>query len=232
MCWEPAVIPFQRGAWVRLYGIPLHAWNSNFFKLCVRDCGRFLRSDGYTAAKDRLDYARVLIATTAMAVIKKVENLMVDGSLVVVQIVEEWGYELGGDACLLEDDTVSKASPAADEVFRCDPEASDQVDMLIDQMAKAVSDETHAKDDDMQSGKLPVGSHFDEVAGRPRDRDLRQFSPVLEPVVSRPEASDASKARVAETVMPSISTGPGQLGGVPRVPVIPQKMAKVGTTQA
>jgi hypothetical protein len=138
------------------------------------DCGRFLRSDGYTAAKDRLDYARVLIATTAMAVIKKVENLMVDGSLVVVQIVEEWGYELGGDACLLEDDTVSKASPAADEVFRCDPEASDQVDMLIDQMAKAVSDETHAKDDDMQSVKIPVGSQFDEVAGRPRDRDHRQ----------------------------------------------------------
>jgi hypothetical protein len=121
--WEKAVIPFQRGA-CRLYGIPLHAWNCNFFKLCVMDCGSYLRSDGYTAAKDRLDYARVLIATTAMAVIKKVENLLVDGSLVVVQIVEEWGYELGDDACLLEDDTVSNASPAAE--VRCDPEANNQ----------------------------------------------------------------------------------------------------------
>jgi hypothetical protein len=115
------------------------------------DCGRFLRSDSYTAAKDRLDYARVLIATTTMAVIKKVENLMVDGSLVVVQIVEEWGYELGDDACLLEDDTVSKASPAVEDVFHCDPEASNQVDMLIDQIAKRVSDETRAQDDDTQS---------------------------------------------------------------------------------
>jgi hypothetical protein len=59
-----------------------------------------------------------------MAVIKKVENLLVDGSLVVVQIVEEWGYELGDDACLLEDDTVSNASPAAE--VRCDPEANNQ----------------------------------------------------------------------------------------------------------
>jgi hypothetical protein len=25
--WEKGVIPFQRGAWVRIYGIPLHAWN-------------------------------------------------------------------------------------------------------------------------------------------------------------------------------------------------------------
>jgi hypothetical protein len=91
-----AVIPFQRGSWVRIYGIPLHAWNVNFFKLCVMDCGRFLRADRYTVAKDRLDYARVLIATTSLAVIKKVENVLVDGSLEVVQIIEEWGLRVGG----------------------------------------------------------------------------------------------------------------------------------------
>jgi hypothetical protein len=119
--WEKEVIPFQRGAWVRIYGIPLHAWNVNFFKLCVMDCGRFLRADSYTDAKERLDFARVLIATSARAVVKQVEHLLVDGSLVEVQIIEEWGYELGDDACLLEDDTVSKESLAGDEVYRCDP---------------------------------------------------------------------------------------------------------------
>ncbi|KAK2363462.1 hypothetical protein QL285_088445 [Trifolium repens] len=225
--WETAVIPFQRGAWVRIYGIPLHAWNCNFFKLCVMDCGRFLRSDSYTAAKDRLDYARVLISTTAMTVIKKVENLMVDGSLVVVQIVEEWGYELGDDACLLEDDTVSTVSPAAEDVFRCDPEASTKVDMLIDQIAKGVSDETHAQDDDTLSVKLLVGSQSKEVAG-----PSREFKSVLEPVVSTLEASNASIARVAESEMLSVSTGPGQLGKVLRALVCPPKLVKAGTTQA
>jgi hypothetical protein len=87
--WETAVIPFQRSAWVRIYGTPLHAWNDNFFKLCVMDCGRFLRSDNYTAEKERLDFARVLIATSAMAVIKKEEHLLVDGCLVDIQIIEE-----------------------------------------------------------------------------------------------------------------------------------------------
>jgi hypothetical protein len=227
--WETTVIPFQRGAWVRIYVIPLHAWNCNFFKLCVMDCGRFLRSDNYTAAKDRLDFARVLITTTAMAVIKKVENLMVDGSLVVVQIVEEWGYELGDDACLLEDDTVSKASPAAEDVFHCDSEASDQVDMLIDQIAKGVSDETHAQKDDTQSVKILDGAQSSEVAGRPRDG---QFKCVLEPVVTRPDASDSSTARVAVTEMSSDSTGPRQVGNVSRVPVCSPQMVKASMPQA
>ncbi|MCI92227.1 hypothetical protein A2U01_0113523, partial [Trifolium medium] len=39
MRWEKNALPYQRGAWVRLYGVPLHAWNVQFFKLCVFDCG-------------------------------------------------------------------------------------------------------------------------------------------------------------------------------------------------
>ena len=38
--WDKGLMPFQRGAWLRFYGIPLHAWNENFFKLCLFDCGR------------------------------------------------------------------------------------------------------------------------------------------------------------------------------------------------
>jgi hypothetical protein len=53
------------------------------------DCGRFMRVDGYSAAKERVYYAQVLIATPKLAVIKKVEKLLVDGSLVEVQIIEE-----------------------------------------------------------------------------------------------------------------------------------------------
>jgi hypothetical protein len=82
----------------------LHAWNESFFKLCVFDCGRFLRADNYTKEKDRLDFARVLIATTSLEVIKRVERLLVDDTVVEVQVVEEWGYDVGDDACILLDD--------------------------------------------------------------------------------------------------------------------------------
>jgi hypothetical protein len=40
------------------YGVPLHAWNIEFFKLCVLDCGRLLRVDDMTLDRDRFDYAR------------------------------------------------------------------------------------------------------------------------------------------------------------------------------
>jgi len=44
-CWNKEAIHFQRGTCLCLYGIPIHAWNEGFFKLCVLDCGRYLRSD-------------------------------------------------------------------------------------------------------------------------------------------------------------------------------------------
>jgi hypothetical protein len=116
----------------------LHAWNENFFKLCVFDCGRFLRADNYTVEKDILDFARVLIATSSLDVVKRVERLLVDGIIVDVQVIEEWGYDLGDDACLLMDDRVSEASLHGDEELRCDPEASHQVDKLVEDYANGL----------------------------------------------------------------------------------------------
>jgi len=62
-------MPFQRGAWLRVYGIPLHAWNEFFLKLCVLDCGRYLRVDSVSLNKGRFDYARVLISTSSLDVV-------------------------------------------------------------------------------------------------------------------------------------------------------------------
>jgi len=34
--WNKEVLIQERGAWVRIYGVPLHAWNFNFFQtLCI-----------------------------------------------------------------------------------------------------------------------------------------------------------------------------------------------------
>jgi hypothetical protein len=199
--WETAVIPFQRGAWVRIYGTPLHAWNDKFFKLCVMDCGRFLRADSYTAAKERLDYARVLIATPALAVIKKEEHLLVDGCLVEIQIIEEWGYDLGDDACLLKDDSVSKASLVADDNCRIDPEASNHVDMMVDHIAQGVVDASQTQSDDTQSVKILDRSLSKKAVGRPGDQGL--FNTILEPIVVSPDSSDTSLAREVANEVPS-----------------------------
>jgi hypothetical protein len=93
----------ERGAWVRIYGVPLHVWNLDFFKLCVYDCGRLLRLDDLTLEKGRFDYARVLISTDSVDIIKTEAKVLVDGSILDFLIVEEGGFSLGEDACLSDD---------------------------------------------------------------------------------------------------------------------------------
>ncbi|MCI17573.1 sulfate transporter, partial [Trifolium medium] len=65
--WDKEAAPFRRGAWL-------------------------LTSGQYMIEKVRLDYARVMIATDAMEVIKGAKKLLVDGAMVEVKIMEEWGY--------------------------------------------------------------------------------------------------------------------------------------------
>jgi len=102
--WNKDTLVRERVAWLRIYGVPLHAWNYDFFKLCVYDFGRLLRIDDITLDKDRFDYARVLVSTSSLDIIKRDASIVVDGVLLGFQIIEEWGLSLGEDACLLEDD--------------------------------------------------------------------------------------------------------------------------------
>jgi len=46
---------YERGAWIRIYGTPAHAWNESFFKICASGCGRYIRSDDCTVDRARLD---------------------------------------------------------------------------------------------------------------------------------------------------------------------------------
>jgi len=101
VCWENNVVSFQKGAWLRLYGILLHAWNESFFKLCVLYCGRFIHSDSCSVEKERLDYALVFIVTSSFEIINCSEALLIDGEMK-VNIIEEWGFNIGDDACLYD----------------------------------------------------------------------------------------------------------------------------------
>jgi hypothetical protein len=197
------------------------------------DCGRFLRSDSYTAAKDRLDFARVLIATQDLAVIKRVEQILVDDSLVEVQVIEEWGFDLGDDACLIEDEAESKASLAADEECWDDPEASNNVDMLVDQLVQGVADEnckaSQVQDEATPSVKIIEKAQAQELSQDEGVRAHGRFNTVLEPIVKSLD-SGASIDRVAETEMspldPHIVTGPRKPVGKPISRVLIPEAAK------
>ena len=138
--WNKEVVPFRRGAWLRLYGIPIHAWSESFFKLCVMDCGTFLRTDDMSLDKGRFDYARVLISTSSLDIVSAVDRVIIDGSLVEIKIVEKWGFNIGEDACLFEGDEERKSQ--SDTMEDCgDPEVGRNVDTLVDQIVKDLEEE-------------------------------------------------------------------------------------------
>ncbi|MCH90475.1 sulfate transporter, partial [Trifolium medium] len=182
MRWEKNALPYQRGAWVRLYGVPLHAWNVQFFKLCVFDCGRFLRADSCSADKDRLDFARVLIATSSLDIIKRVKTVLVDGTLVEIKIVEEWGYALGEDTCLFEEESESEASQSDQEEDHADPDARRSVDMLVDKMVEGLENEDF---DDFK------GQSDEELSDKPVDNP---------PIEGESEKEDV---RTVDTISPA-----------------------------
>ena len=139
--WDKNLVPFQRGAWLRLYDIPLQAWNENFFKLCILDCGRFLRTDSCSVDRDMFDYARILIATPSLEVINCVKKLVVDGEVVEIKILEEWGFNMGEDVCLYDTEDGTRSSNfdhidiREETVHGCD-----NVDFLVDKIVNELSE--------------------------------------------------------------------------------------------
>ncbi|GAU40432.1 hypothetical protein TSUD_397510 [Trifolium subterraneum] len=134
--WNKEVVPSQRGAWVRLYGIPLHAWNENFFKLCAFDCGWYLRADSGSVERDGLDYACILIATSALEIVMTEEKLLVEGELIEVKIVEEWGLALGEDACFFEDEAEPESYHSDNEAAELEEDESIAVSKNLEGMTK------------------------------------------------------------------------------------------------
>ncbi|PNX78571.1 hypothetical protein L195_g034549 [Trifolium pratense] len=166
--WEKETSPYRRGAWVRLYGVPLHAWNEQFFQLCVFDCGRFLRIDCCSAEKNRLDFARVLIATPEIDVINRVETVLVDGSQVEIKIVEEWGYAMGEDSCLFEEESEAESSCGEGQE---DQEVHRNVDMLVNQFKEGLEVEDHNEPQGMQGEEC-----FDMLEANPGPEGVRAKS--------------------------------------------------------
>ena len=129
--WKKDVVVRERGAWVRIYGVPLQAWNVEFFKLCVYDCGRLLKVDESTLGRIRFDYARVLISTSSLDLIISDAKVMVDGVVFDFKIVEEGGFSLGEDACLSDDGVPQDVDDLEEDGEHVELNANGDVDNLL-----------------------------------------------------------------------------------------------------
>ena len=125
-----------------------HGINFFFFKLCAFDFGRVMNVDSCTVDRDRLDYARILLATNSLTIINDSFDILVDDMLMNIKIVEEWGYEIGEDVCLFENDSENEAECETCE--KVDEHATFAVnkdtDNMVNDMAAEWGDDDHLKD--------------------------------------------------------------------------------------
>lgn len=84
--------------------------------------------------KERLDYACILLTTSSLEVVNAIDKILVDGVLLEVKIMEESGFSLGEDACLLNDESDSVLSHMElNEVYGENEDIHD-IDVLVEKI--------------------------------------------------------------------------------------------------
>lgn len=113
-----------------------------FFRLCAFDLGRVMRVDVPTIDRDWLDYARILIATSSLEVIIATTDVLIDDVLVTIKVVEEWGFSLGEDACLSEEESTGDVNENVEDIGDSgvinDMRDGDLVDNLVNDISEDV----------------------------------------------------------------------------------------------
>jgi len=215
--WSESLVRCERGAWLRVYGIPVHAWNATFFRLCVSGIGRFLYVDECIVDKARLNYARILVVTPEIEIVNKLSDFIIDGRQYAIKLVEEWGCNLGEDAFMSEGeaDSVPEEGPQNNNFVGLDEVQGEWEldDLVTDLQTKWCK---HEKKADVSrkniaapnSGVHDFGDEFFAV----------ELSPILQPVQqtagSASDNVDKKKPSHDHVVKPCIKKGPWSIGWI------------------
>jgi hypothetical protein len=93
--WAPACFANRRDTWVKVFGIPLHVWGENLFKVLGGKYGEFLDFDNKTASRAKLDVACLKISTNFRGKIDDQVQIKAMGVVYTLRVVEDETVELG-----------------------------------------------------------------------------------------------------------------------------------------
>ncbi|WJX49457.1 hypothetical protein P8452_35891 [Trifolium repens] len=93
--WSPSCFADRRDTWVKVYGIPLHVWGENLFKVIGGKYGEFVDFDNNTASRAKLDITRLKISTSFRGMIDDSVYIKAMGVYYTLRVVEEKAVENG-----------------------------------------------------------------------------------------------------------------------------------------
>jgi len=96
--------------------------------------GRLLRIDDVTINKDRMDFARFLVATSELKELNVVVKFLIDGRVFPIHFIEKLKFGFTEDACLVEFE--------ADNKFECStPDCMQEEEPLVDALVQQLKDD-------------------------------------------------------------------------------------------
>jgi hypothetical protein len=87
--WSPDDVDLERSIWLRIFGVPIHAWNLNFFTQVVKPWGTFIKADDGTMKKTTMDVARIMIRTSCQLVVDEFIDVKINGKIFHLRILED-----------------------------------------------------------------------------------------------------------------------------------------------
>ncbi|GAU42969.1 hypothetical protein TSUD_188420 [Trifolium subterraneum] len=87
--WNNKEIDNERTIWLRVYGVPAHAWNDNFFAKIVKPWGVYINFDDGTLKKTTMDVARLMIRTSCHHVVDEFCDVKVNGKIFHLRVLED-----------------------------------------------------------------------------------------------------------------------------------------------
>jgi hypothetical protein len=107
--WKPRDVGGDRYVWIRIFGIPVHAWSKKTFSLLTISLGSLIEIDQTTEEMERLDMARLLVRTPMMEFINKMIKVKINNESFPIRITEETCD------CAFEEEMVSCVENSVDE---------------------------------------------------------------------------------------------------------------------
>ncbi|MCH95089.1 DUF4283 domain protein, partial [Trifolium medium] len=87
--WNSTDVDVDRIAWLRVFGIPAHAWNDSFFAQVTKPWGFFLNTDDVTSKKLTMDVARILIQTSCHKAVDEFIDVKVNDEIFDLRVIED-----------------------------------------------------------------------------------------------------------------------------------------------
>ena len=87
---ESSVVDQERVTWLRIFGIPCHAWTLEFFSFITLPTYEYMCMDDNTTKQISMDVAHILVRMKSCSILNEMFNVEVNGIIFPIKMVEEF----------------------------------------------------------------------------------------------------------------------------------------------